>query len=939
MKSKIRPFIIVMLAIMLFLQQWSEAGAMSEDQTTKIANIGEQHEHTAEETASWIIKWRDGEIDRALLDDADMIREQESFNISVVKLKEGVSIKAWLARAEQSEHVAYVQPNQQVSILKKPNDTYYKDQQHLKQIQVETAWEQFTGNTDIIIGVVDTGVDLKHPDLKDNLVSGINLVSDSAVPQDDNGHGTNVAGVIAAAGNNNKGTSGILWNARIMPIKALDDQGSGDEDNLGEGILYAVNHGAKIVVLSVGLYRYSHYMEDIVKYAEGKGVLLVAASGNDAEDLGERVAVKYPAAYPFVLAVGGSANQKTAELRSNYGPEIDVVAPWKVYTTALGGGYSSEEGTSLAAPQVAAVAALIWAKYPDFEPYQIRNLIRQSALDASGKGWNQKTGYGFLRVDRALTMQPKDDIYKPNNSRELAKPFPIDTAFSATLAGRDEGWFYVDAPYNGSLTLQYQALEGRGGTQLSYFEGNKAEGKTIPLPTGSKVKIPVAKGKNYIQLELKDKKGKEKITYLLSSKFNVYQDRYVKNNSADHAYKLPARSQEIIGTFSREAEEDWFSFQVHNKGTLKLKLSSDSVRIDPAMEIRGDSIDKITVDAFGEEKGDSESITIPDLEQGQYFIRVYNAISPKPSPVAAEYKLSLDYITQYTDPNEPNDKSYQAVTVAMDNDYLGVFSSDNDNDWFQFRLKERSYVVLSVGSIPSNRKVRMQAYDRKQKELFSLTNQLGETSLRSNRILEPGNYFIKLTTNKKFDQQYYLFKVHAEPMVSGFRDISGHWAEKSIIALTQRKWIGGYSDYRFEPERGITRAEAVAVLNRAFQWKAGKTVHLLDVSPKHWAYDAIQKAVSGGIISGYQDQTFAPNRFVTRAEMAVMIGNSMHIKPKSSANRPFVDVADGYWAAPMLMQMKNQGLIGGFQDGTFKPEDAASRADFTAMLYNIVLKK
>ena len=939
-------FIIIGMCILL-LQVMSEAagtGMMTakaeptEYQTMDTQQNTQGKQEEDEQPKSWIVKWKGSVQDQGLLQDTEVLSKQEALNVYVVRLKQGIEPMDWMARARQSADVEYVQPNNPVTVLKAPNDTNYESQKYLRQIHADSAWEQVTGNTKLTIGVVDTGVDLKHSDLQDNLVDGVNLIKPSQLPQDDNGHGTSVAGVIGAVGNNRLGVSGILWNARVMPIKALDSSGSGDEDKLGEGIVYAIEHEVKIVVLSVGLYRYSTYMQQIVQYAESKGVLLIAATGNDAADLAGKVAVKYPAAYPEVIAVGGTADLKTAEPRSNYGPEVDVVAPWKVYTTALGGGYVSDEGTSMATPQVAAVAAMIWSKYPDMKPYQIRNLIRQSAQDLGTMGWDAKTGYGLLRADRALTMKPKEDIYEDNGSREIAKAFPIDTSMSAVLQGEDEDWFYVNAPYDGTLTLQTQLIQGGTPLQLIYYTATKAGGTKVASLTNAKTQIPVKKGKNMLQFKLTNMKSKTPVTYKLSSRFTIYSDPYEHNNKQYQAFTLPSRSQEVTGTFHQDGDEDWFVFRVTGQGTLRIKLDSDSARIDPAMEISGAGMEKLTIDSFSEDSSDSESITMMDIKPGQYYMRVYNAISPKASAVAAEYKLSIQYVTQYTDPNEPNDKSYQAVTAMSDTDYMGVFGSNTDVDWFEYRVDQKSYVELSVRGIPSNRVVTMNVYDRKQKALFKMSNSLGNTSLKSARIMEPGTYLVRLSTNQMFNGQYYQFKMHAETLVAGFRDIKGHWAVPAITALTERRWIGGYEGYRFEPDRGITRAEAVSILSKAYKFKAANAVQYSDVNVKHWAYADIAKAAGAGIVHGYQNGTFAPNRFVTRAEMAVMIGNAMKEKPRASIRGPFTDVSVNHWAAPMLSQMKSRGYLKGYSNGSFKPDVSASRAEFTAMLYEILVK-
>ena len=136
-------------------------------------------------------------------------------------------------------------------------------------------------NSDIIIAILDTGVDLEHPDLKDNLVPGINLIDRSKPPQDDNGHGTQVAGVLGAKGNNNQGVAGILWSSKIMPVKVLDKEGEGTPFRVAQGIYQSIEKGASIVLLSLGDPVFSQTLLDAVEKAEQEGVLVIAATGNE----------------------------------------------------------------------------------------------------------------------------------------------------------------------------------------------------------------------------------------------------------------------------------------------------------------------------------------------------------------------------------------------------------------------------------------------------------------------------------------------------------------------------------------------------------------------------------------------------------------------------------------------------------------------------------
>ncbi|WP_028550972.1 S8 family serine peptidase [Paenibacillus sp. UNC451MF] len=812
---------------------------------------------------------------------------------------------------------------QPVTIAALANDPLSEKQAYLNQIHINEAWDIAKGNSNITIAIVDTGVDLNHPDLKKNLVAGVNLINPNLPPQDDNGHGTNVAGVVAAVTNNDKGVSGILWNAKLMPIKALDSDGSGGEAKLGEGIRYAVDHGAKIVVLSLGLNKYSTYLSDIVRYAEEKDVLLVAATGNEGNP------VKYPAAYPTVLAVGGMTADLTAHELSNKGPEIDLVAPWDVFTTALGSLYESKDGTSMAAPQVAAVAALAWSKYPNMKAYEIRQLLRQTADDLMTPGWDQSTGYGLLRADRALTEMPLMDMYEPNNRKDLAKPLSVSKMISASFSdGSDPDWFYFDAPYDGTVNLTFDIQEGQSvSVQHTDAKGTFVGMTALP---GQPIALKVTKGRSYLQLHLTDRNQKNEIPYKLTTSFDIYRDLFEDNDRQYKAYVLPSRSQTIKGTFHQMNDQDWFEFPVEQSGMLTLHLSTDTARIDPILYVQKQGEKSITVDDGGD--GIPEVLVLPEVFPGKYYIRVSN-VKEYAFPVTGEYTLKIEYDAKQIDPNEPNNRSYQATTISLDTEYTGLIDKVDDIDWFQFQLNEESYVQLSLTGIPRGVNMYAFIYDRSMKPMDS-SNSASEIQLKER--LPAGTYYLKLTSSAPFERDVYQLVVRAKPLIGGYADIEGHWAVDSILEMGSKQIVNGYDDYTFRPDLPITRAEATAIISRAFKLNKQKNINYTDVNSSHWAYADIAKTAQSGIIEGYPDQSFAPDQPVSRMEMTAMIARSMNISGKKRGAVPFTDVDDDYWGVGILKQMKAEGWIAGYTDGSYKPDQQASRAEFVTMLAKIM---
>ncbi|MBJ6361894.1 S8 family serine peptidase [Paenibacillus sp. GCM10012307] len=891
---------------------------------------------------TWFLKWRDPELDPAAMpDNTILVKHMSETGVNLVRPKPETDLEAWLIALRGNPDIEYVQANGKVQLLSSvtPDDPLFDKQSYLNQIGIKKAWESGTSQTKLTIAVVDTGADLTHPDLKDNLVKGTNLVSPGKQPQDDNGHGTRVAGVLAAVGNNGAGISGMLWRAKIMPIKALDEDGYGDEDRLGEAILYAVKNGAKIVVLSVGLYRESPYMHDIVKYAESNGVLLVAATGNDGLLLKSKVSVKYPAAYPTVLAVGGATAGGKTEPRSNSGPEVDIVAPWTVYTTALGGGYAQEQGTSMSTPQVAGVAALVWAKYPDMKPYQIRELLKQTAKNIGPKGWDPQTGYGLLQADAALTVPYKVDFREPNDTRGTAFPFSIASQLAGQLTtGKDKDYFKMDIPYDGTLTIQFQGMTNSGQAmppvKIAYYSASqKLDEKLVKMGTTS-VDLKVKQGQGHLEIKFDSEQQKETIPYLLTSSFTIAPDDFEDNDSIIKSFTLSPRNQKLTGTFHQTGDRDWFSITFAQAGTLKLKMETDTVRIDPAMAFgrAGDAMLEIDENSDGEPEESPQINVTP----GKYYIRINNAAASNASPVVGIYTLSIEFLSVYEDPNEPNNKPYEATSVRPDTTYVGVIDPVNDQDWFQMRLTGESVVTIRLGDIPVNRTMGMEVFDKTQKSLFSSRSVSGSTSITTNRKLAAGTYFIKLSANAAFNHQYYRFSVQIDKLVAGFRDIDGHWAKDAIVALARDGMINGTGGYRFEPNRPITRAEAVALLVKAFPTGKSDTAGNMafkDLKSSHWAYNSIREAVNSGWVKGYSNGTFAPDRSITRAEMASMLGMAMGLKTYQVATNPFNDVKANHWAAPMISALKQSGWIDGYADRTFKPNGQAVRAEFAAILY------
>ncbi|MCC6169876.1 MAG: S8 family serine peptidase [Caldilineaceae bacterium] len=272
-------------------------------------------------------------------------------------------------------------------------------------IQAADAWQITTGSEQVVIAVIDSGVRLDHPEFAARLTPGYDFVNDDDLPDDDSGHGTHVAGLIGAALNNGQGLAGVCPGCRLMPIKVLNAGNTGVWSDLAQGIVFATDNGARILNLSLGSFNSSWTLEKALAYARQRGVLIVAAAGNQGLQL-----PYYPAASEGVIAVGATDAQDGWWPVSNYGAFVDLTAPGDlIYSTYHRfdnpySGYTIMSGTSMATAQVSGLAGLILSLYPRLTPGEVTAALLAGADDLGTAGPDVFYGQGRINAAHTLTL-------------------------------------------------------------------------------------------------------------------------------------------------------------------------------------------------------------------------------------------------------------------------------------------------------------------------------------------------------------------------------------------------------------------------------------------------------------------------------------------------------------------------------------------------------
>jgi len=343
-------------------------------------------------------------------------REKRLNKIKVERIKVPFNkVKETIDKLGKNRKVKYAEPDFVATKTVIPNDTYYSSQWGLPKIKAEGGWDKTHGGDYAPVAIADTGIDDSHPDLSGKVIKRANFTSDPDV--DGDGHGTHVAGIVAATTNNSLGVASLGYDTKLISVKVLDNTGSGYYSWITNGVIWAADNGAKVINLSLGGSSDSQALKDAVSYAWGKGVVIVAAAGNSNNSK-----ALYPAYYTNSIAVAATDSFDNKASFSSYGSWVDVAAPGVSILSTYKGGYAYLSGTSMATPFVSALSSLVFANNPSFTNQDVRNKIETTAerIAKTGIYWT----YG--RIDACVALDCVILVATPTPTLTLT-PTPFAT--------------------------------------------------------------------------------------------------------------------------------------------------------------------------------------------------------------------------------------------------------------------------------------------------------------------------------------------------------------------------------------------------------------------------------------------------------------------------------------------------------------------------------
>ena len=447
-------------------------------------------------TNSWLVTFRSGVNDFSAMSalsstGATDVGDLADINTRVLSLPAGREQQT-LAALARDPRVASIERDATDQAAVVPTDPQWQHAWGPKLVRAPQAWNMSTGKPSTIIAIVDTGVDRNQPDLRGRVLKGWDFVNNDNNPRDDNGHGTAVAGVAAAAANNGVGIAGLCWHCDILPVKVLNAAGSGAHSNIAAGIIWATKHGADVINMSLAGPSPSNVVAAAVAYARNHGVVVVAAAGNEGSSRHF-----YPAADPGVISVGATDGADHMYNWSNRGAWVKLAAPGCAYTGSTGPiRWTWWCGTSFAAPIVAGIAALMKSLEPGLSRAAIERTLLSSTVNVRGVADG--------RIDAALALRKAWNLGTPS-STPSPTPKPTPSASSTS---------------DPNTTYWRDALSGDTQSRTRTFHWSGAVHLQLQWTSGADVYLKVTNSSGDVLLSAHDSNGQ------IDSARNVHDGDY-----------------------------------------------------------------------------------------------------------------------------------------------------------------------------------------------------------------------------------------------------------------------------------------------------------------------------------------------------------------------------------------------------------------------------
>ena len=462
-------------------------------------------------------------------------------NAYIVELPAGVDEAAVVKALQANPHVKSAELDRALEPNLLVNDPYFANEWHLNTIGAPSAWNSTTGSG-ILIAILDSGVDASHPDLAANLVPGWNFYDNNNNTSDVSGHGTAVAGIAAAVGNDALGVAGASFGSKIMPLRVTDATGYAWYSLVAQALSYAADHGAKVANVSYEGACCSSTIISAAQYFRSKGGVVTASAGNDGTQMSYT-----PSNYVTTVTATDSADNFASF--SSSGNYVDVAAPGvSIWTTTAGGGYAALSGTSGSAPLTAGVYALMLAANPKLAPATLDNILFSTAADLGAPGYDIYYGWGRVNAAAAVataqqttvgdTTAPTVSIGSPSAGGTVSGLVPVDvTATDNVGVTRVELWVNgalyasdIASPYgfswdtttlqDGSNSLQAKAYDAAGNmgasSSLTLTVANDTIAPTVTISSPSNG--AVVSGSVAINVSASDNKKVAQISLLIDGK-------------------------------------------------------------------------------------------------------------------------------------------------------------------------------------------------------------------------------------------------------------------------------------------------------------------------------------------------------------------------------------------------------------------------------------